>query len=52
MATCEFKQGIKAGKALILGVVLRESKLIRTRVENTLWSLDQHTPSSAETYPR
>jgi hypothetical protein len=35
MATYESKQGIKAGKALILGVVLRESKLIKQRVENT-----------------
>ena len=50
MATCESKQGIKAGKALILGVAFIESKLIRTRVENTPRSFDQHTPSSAETY--
>lgn len=34
MATCESKQGIKAGKVLILGVALKESKLIKLRVEN------------------
>lgn len=34
MATFESKQDIKAGKALILGVALIESKLIKPRVEN------------------
>jgi hypothetical protein len=35
VATCEPKQGIKAGKVLIKGVALRKGKLIRPRGENT-----------------
>jgi hypothetical protein len=35
VATCESKQGIKASKVLILGVVLRKSELIKPRVEDT-----------------
>jgi hypothetical protein len=50
VATCESKQGIKAGKALILGVAFIESKLIRTRVEKTPRSLINIRRPSAETY--
>jgi len=50
VATCESKQGIKAGKDLILGVGLIKSKLIRIRVENTSWSLTNESLTQAETY--
>jgi hypothetical protein len=50
VATYESKQGIKAGKVLILGVALIESELIKPRVENSLWSSDQHTLTQLETY--
>lgn len=50
MATCESKQGIKAGKMLNLGVAFREGELIKLRVENTPRSSDQQTLPQQETY--